>query len=345
MGPGQTNTSGPYNSLLSKIKKQPVKILLTSNLNELWPTKKDLIHELIDEFPNVRFHIGYTESSQRIHIVDADATFGIPSAKIFELNQQLKWVHHPVSGFELEANHPMVDSQVILTNAPNAHVIAMAEYVFATMLAMTHRIGDHLKDQRQKKWNPTKYISSIRELDGQNLGIIGFGEVGKAIAKRASGFGMNTFGIARTKKSFDKNIATVWTPEKIDQLLSISNWIVIAAPLTAQTRNLIDERKIKLIRSDAYVIILSRAHIVNERSLITALTQGKLAGAIFDNFENQSPNKCSPLWDMENVIITPHTSSMSSHLETARFDIYKHNIHKFIYGGQFIRVADKKAGY
>ena len=86
MGPGQTNTSGPYNSLLSKIKKQPIKILLTSDLNELWPTKKDLIHELIAEFPNVRFHKGYTESAQKIHIVDADATFGIPSAKIFELN-------------------------------------------------------------------------------------------------------------------------------------------------------------------------------------------------------------------------------------------------------------------
>mgnify|MGYP001362780050 CR=1 FL=1 len=330
---------------MSKLRSQPIKILLTSDLNELWPTKRDLIHELANEFPNIRFYKGYTESEQRTHIVDADATFGIPSAKIFELNQQLKWVHHPVSGFELETNHPIVNSKVILTNAPNAHVIAMAEYVFATMLAMTHRMGDHLKDQRQKKWEPTKYISSIRELNGQNLGIIGFGEVGKAIAKRAYGFGMNTFGIARTNQSFDKNIATVWTPEKIDNLLSISDWIVIAAPLTSQTRNLIDEIKIKLIRPNAHVIILSRAHIIHETSLITALTQGKLGGAIFDNFENQRPSDSSPLWDMDNVIITPHTSSMSSNLENDRFNIYKHNIHKFIEGGQFMRVADKLVGY
>ena len=319
--------------------------MLTSDLNKLWPTKRDLIHELVDEFPNVRFHKGYTEREQRIHITDADATFGIPSAKIFELNQQLKWIHHPVSGFEFEANHPILNSEVILTNAPNAHVIAMAEYVFATMLAMTHRIGDHLRDQRQKKWDPTKYISSIRELDGQTLGIIGFGEVGKAIAKRASGFGMNTYGIARTKQSFDKNTATLWTPEKIDELLTISNWIVIAAPLTDQTRNLIDEIKIKLIRPDAYVIILSRAHIIDEQSLISALIHGKLAGAIFDNFEAKPPIKSSPLWDMDNVIITPHTSSMSSNLETDRFNIYKHNMYKFINGGQFLRVADKLAGY
>ena len=226
------------------IRNQSFKILLNSDLNELWPTKRDLINELVQEFPDIIFQQAYTESDQKLHIVDADATFGIPTAKIFDLNQKLKWVHHPVSGFELEPNHPIVDSKVILTNAPNAHVIPMAEYVFATMLAITHSLADHFQDQRDKTWDPTKYLSSIKDLHGQNLGIIGFGEVGKAIAKRAYGFGMNVYGISRTHTSFNQDIATVWTPEKLNELLSISDWVVIAAPLTKHTRNMINEKNI-----------------------------------------------------------------------------------------------------
>ena len=327
------------------IRNQSFKILLNSDLNKLWPTKRDLINELVQEFPDIIFQQAYTESDQKLHIVDADATFGIPTAKIFDLNQKLKWVHHPVSGFELEPNHPIVDSKVILTNAPNAHVIPMAEYVFATMLAITHSLADHFQDQRDKTWDPTKYLSSIKDLHGQNLGIIGFGEVGKAIAKRAYGFGMNVYGISRTHTSFNQDIATVWTPEKLNELLSISDWVVIAAPLTKHTRNIINEKNIRLMRKQTHVIVLSRSHIINEIALITALSEKRLAGAVFDNLDDQWIEKSSELWNMKNVIMTPHTSSMSSNLENHRFQIFRENIKSFLSGSDFIRVADKHAGY
>ena len=327
------------------LQDQPIKILLNDNLNELWPTKQDLINELHHEFPNVTFKQGYTESEQQIHIVDADATFGIPTAKIFALNKKLKWVHHPMSGFELEQNHPIVLSKVILTNAPNAHVVPMAEYVFATILSITHRLDEHFKDQREKKLDPTKYLSSIKDLNGQNLGIIGYGEVGKAIARRGYGFGMNIFGLSRTKPLCKSEIATVWPSDHIEKLLKISDWIVIAAPLTRHTRDLINTHNIHMIRKNAHVIVLSRPHIINEDALITELRKGNLAGAVFDNLENKWLSDSSPLWTMDNVIITPHTSSMSSKLEKDRFDIYRTNIRRFITGEKFIRVANKTLGY
>ena len=326
-------------------QKRPIKILLNEDLNHLWPTKRDLIDELSHEFPNVTFQQAYTENEQQLQIVDADATLGIPASNIFTLNKQLKWVHHPMSGFELEPNHPIIHSKVTLTNAPNAHVIPMAEYVFATMLSITHRLGDHFNDQRSKTLDSTKYLSSVKDLNGQNLGIIGYGEVGKAIAKRAYGFGMNIYGLSRSSTSSKSDIATVWPSSQLNQLLKLSDWIVIAAPLTNETRNMINSKNIQIIRKNAHVIVLSRPHIINENALITALCNGQLAGAVFDNLEGKWLEPSSPLWEMKNVIITPHTSSMSWNLEKDRFNIYRHNVNSFICGDQFIRVADKSLGY
>ena len=193
--------------------------------------------------------------------------------------------------------------------------------------------------------DPTKYLSSIKDLNGQNLGIIGYGEVGKAIARRGYGFGMNIFGLSRTKPLCKSEIATVWPSDHIEKLLKISDWIVIAAPLTQHTRDLINTHNIHMIRKNAHVIVLSRPHIINEDALITELRKGNLAGAVFDNLENKWLSDSSPLWTMDNVIITPHTSSMSSNLEKDRFDIYRTNIRRFITGEKFIRVANKTLGY
>ena len=342
---GQINTSELFNKIVPYKQDKSKKILLSCDLNEFWPTKRNLIHELICQFPSLYFQTAYTSDEQKFHILDSDATFGIPSANIFELNRKLTWVHHPVSGFELQPNHPIIDSDVILTNAPNAHVISMAEYVFATMLSLTHKIPEHIKDQQNRIWDSSKYLSTIQELTGQTLGIVGYGEVGKAIAVRAFGFGMNVYGISRTPKTTGTNFAIVWTPGKIEELLKISDWLVIAAPLTKETRNLINEARIQLIKPNAYVIILSRAHILDEKALVTRLINGNLAGAVFDNFETGTIEESSPLWDMDNVIITPHTSSMSINLERDRFNIFRENLDRYINGKPFIRVADKTGGY
>ena len=99
------------------------------------------------------------------------------------------------------------------------------------------------------------------------------------------------------------------------------------------------------MRKQTHVIVLSRSHIINENALITALSEGRLAGAVFDNLDNQWIEKSSELWNMKNVIMTPHTSSMSSNLENDRFRIFRQNIKSFLSGSDFIRVADKNAGY
>ena len=131
----------------------------------------------------------------------------------------------------------------------------------------------------------------------------------------------------------------------LDTLLIIASELLLADQALLSTRLIQNHKNIRLMRREAHVIVLSRSHIINENALITALSERRLAGAVFDNLDNHWIEKSSKLWNMKNVIMTPHTSSMSSNLETDRFQIYRENINRFLNGRDFIRVADKHAGY
>ena len=279
------------------------------------------------------------------HIQDADAVCGIPERAVFQVARKLRWVHHPASGFALPDDHELIDSDVVLTNAPGPHVNPMADRVFAVMLALAHRMEEHLNDQRAHRWDGAKYVRGIEELTGRTMGILGLGGVGMAVARRAHGFGMEVYAVDRDRKPPTPWVRKSWGTERLDDLLRVSDWFVVAAPLTSETRGLIDRRRIGLLRKGARVVVISRACIVDEGALIDALRSGRLAGAGLDDFEQRPPPPDSPLWDMDNVIITPHTSSCSPEMEIGRREIFKENLRRFLNNEPFDRVCDKRAGY
>ena len=170
------------------------------------------------------------------------------------------------------------------------------------------------------------------------------GDIGAAVARRAHGFGMNIYAVDVQPHNLPE-VREVWGPERLDDLLRISDWFVVTAPLTPATRNLIDARRLGLMKESSRLIVISRGGIVNEGALVGALQSGTIAGAALDAFEPEPLASDSPLWDMDNVIITPHASAYTTDLLTGRWQVYVDFLECFMTGRPFPYVCDKSAGY
>ncbi len=321
--------------------------IVFKNISEMLVGGGGFVDELRKDLPGVEFVVPDSDDQVVSEIVDAHAICGIPTAEEFIAGKKLRWVHQPASGVHMPDGHPLIESDIVLTNSPGPHVTPMADYVFAVMLNWTHRMEERMVDQRAHLWDPEKYRSGLEEVTGQTMGILGFGGVGQAVARRAHGFDMEVYAVARTEKAPTLEVEAVWSEDKIEDLLRISDWLVITAPLTPSTRRMINRERIGMMKRGSRVIVLSRAYIVDEQALVEALQSGHVGGAAFDNFE--TPDGVlpadSPLWDMTNVVITPHTSSNSKQLESGRRAIFKENVRRFLNDEAFIGVCDKRLGY
>ena len=253
---------------------------------------------------------------------DADAVVGIPPPQAFAAGPNLRWVHHPVSGFALAADHPLMTSDAVLTNAPGAHVPAMADWVLAMMLSWAQRMEEHFNNMRAKRWAPTDFVRyeedywGVEELQDTTVGIVGMGGLGEAIAQRCLGFGCRVIGLARTPRpqaeADELGIEAVWGPSQLEELLPQTDWLVVTCPLTDETRGMIGEAQLRLMKPSARIIVLSRGAIVSEAPLIQALEEGRLRGAAFDSFCGEELAEDYPDSEMIGDGATPCLPSLPS---------------------------------
>ncbi len=304
------------------------------------------LRELRAEFPNVTFEEAPTPAAQKHHIRDADVFFGWPSREVFQAAERLRWVHCPGTGIDPIASVPeLISSNVVLTNARGPHANPMADHVFWIILAFAHRAREFWEDQRAHRWAPRKYDGRMMELSGQTMGILALGDIGMAVARRAHGFGMAVYALDIRSIPAPPFVQEVWGPERLDELLTLSDWFVVTAPLTAKTRGLIDRRRIEYAKPGAHLIVISRGGIVDEDALIDALRAGRIAGAGLDAMACEPLPPDSPLWDMDNVILTPHSSALTPEMWEGRRQIFKENLRRFLANEPFLYVCDKQAGF
>ena len=320
-----------------------MKVLMAATLGEQF---ERFLKELQVSFPDVIFQPAPSVEEQRRHIRDADVFFGSPTREIFLAAQQLRWIHNPGTGIDWIWSVPeLIDSDVVLTNARGPHATSMADHVFGMMLTFAHHMRELWEDQRARHWEPKKYYGQYEELDGRTMGVFALGDIGMAVARRAHGFGMKVYAVDIRPMGAPPEVKEVWGPERLDDLLRISDWFVVTAPLTPKTRGLIDRRRIEMLKSSAYVIVISRGGIVDEAALIEALRSRSIAGAGLDVFEEEPLPQDSPLWDMDNVIISPHASGVPPELWEGRRRIFKENLRRFLANEPFLYVCDKRAGF
>jgi phosphoglycerate dehydrogenase-like enzyme len=304
------------------------------------------IDELRAEFPSIRFVPAYTPADAAREARDADVFFGWPDRRTFETARVLQWIACPGAGVDrIVAVEEIVNSTVVLTNAPGPHVTPMADYALGVMLALAHRLPQSVKEQEKREWNTARYEGKVVELSGRTLGVYGLGAIGRAIAKRAAGFDMEVYAVDPHPAEVPPYVRACWPPEALDQLCRAADWLVVAAPYTPRTRHSIERRRIALMKQGARVIVVSRGGIVDEAALADALAAGRLAGAALDATETEPLPQTSPLWGMANVIITPHVSALSPELYEGRRNIFRDNLRRFLAGQDLLHVVDKRAGY
>lgn len=307
---------------------------------------EQFLSELRTTFPDVTFHRAATPEEEMELIRDADVFCGDPSREVFLAAQKLLWIQCPGTGIDKIVSTPELrDSDVILTNARGPHANPMADHAFGMILTFAHCLREQWEDQKAHYWDTAKYDERVLELDGSTLGVLALGGIGMAVARRGYGFGMEVYAVDAQPMSAPPEVKDVWEIDRLDELLQMSDWFVITAPFTSETEGLIDRRRLELIKPGAYVIAISRGGILDEEALIEGLRSGRIAGAGLDVTAVEPLPADSPLWDMENVILSPHASALTAEMWEGRRQIFKENLRRFLADEPFLYVCDKQAGF
>jgi phosphoglycerate dehydrogenase-like enzyme len=210
---------------------------------------------------------------------------------------------------------------------------------------MTRGIPQATAWKSERYWGRGDGYRALREIKDATMGIVGYGAIGRAVAKRARAFEMDVLAVDARPGPGDAAVADVWPVSRLHELLGKVDVAVIAAPLTQDSRNMIDAKAIGAMRQDAYLIAISRGGIVDEAALADALLAGRLAGAGLDVTEQEPLPADSPLWAIPNLILTPHVAGASRPKERRCVEIFRENLTRYVNGAELINVVDKRAGY
>ena len=296
--------------------------------------------------PNLDIVRARDETEALSMIADADVYFGRPTDALLAAGTRLRWIQAPSAGVEFVASMPtLVESDILLTNTRGAHGPSIAEHVFGLLLAFTREIPACWDQQRERRWDRAPLYRSAREIMHSTMGIIGFGAIGRAIAQRAAAFEMNLIALDAQAVDGDPYVDEVLPSSQLNTLLSGSDVVVIAAPLTPESHHLIDSAALAKMRSTAYLIAISRGGVVDEVALVDALRAGTIAGAALDVTEQEPLPPDSPLYDAPNLLITPHLAGASDPKERRVVEIFRDNIERFSRGEPLLNTVDKRLGY
>ena len=252
----------------------------------------------------------------------------------------LRWVHTISAGVDHVLFPELASSDTVLTNASGVFNVPIAETVLTYMLAVVKRLPEFLEQQRAHRWHKL----GLQELRGRTVGILGLGDIGTEVARLCRAFGMHVVGMRRHPRP-SEHADEVLPPDRLHDLLGRSDFVVITLPLTSETRGLIGRAELAAMKPDGWLINIARGAIVDEEALIEALRERRIGGACLDVFAEEPLPEDSPLWDLPNVIITPHNSWSSPHIQEREIELFLENLRRYVSGEPLLNVVDKQAGY
>lgn len=260
-------------------------------------------------------------------------------------SKNLKWVHLTSAGTNKLPDF-LHSSDILITNSSGVHPIPISEHVFAFMLMLSRNIHRAMRVQiKEKKWKRSYDFYQPQELFGKTLIIVGMGRIGERIAKIADSFGMQVYGIIRDTGKKRNGHIKIFGMEDLQSLLKEADFVVNALPGTSYTKGIFDLKLFKRFKSSAYFINIGRGTSVVEEDLIQALESGIIAGAGLDVFEIEPLPENSPLWKLENVIITPHYSGWTPKYTERVIDIFIENLKAYLKKEEMPNLVNKELGY
>ncbi len=307
---------------------------------------REQLAELRQRYPGVTLTGADSEEAEIREVADADALVGWPSNTHILAARKLRWIHAGSAGIDWISQVPaLIKSDIVLTNGRGAFGDAIADHCFAMILAFTRQLREFTVDQQAKVWSGRTHAPQMLELSGATLGIVGLGNIGGEIARRGAGFRMKVMAVDLNPAAHAPGVKQVWGLDRLDELLQISDYLAVSVPRTRETIGLLDARRLALMKPSAYLIVVSRGRIVEEAALIAALQEERLAGAGLDVTATEPLPADSPLWELPNVILTPHVSGASVQTRERGQQLLHENLRRFIAGEDLLNICDKQAGF
>ncbi len=245
----------------------------------------------------------------------------------------IKWIHYDHAGLNRIAREEVLEKDLIITSSAGRSAPALAEHALYFMLSFTFAFPVFYEAQLKHEYiMDLQFRNSLRCLYGRTAGIIGMGNTGKELALRLKALGMHVLGYQRQVSDVPSGVDKLYFKEagdSIDDLLKLSDFVVLALPLTNETHHLISERELKIMKSSAYLINMARGAVIDENALIDALNNGEIAGAGLDTFKQEPLPAENPLWVAPNVIITPHITPQVPDRTERSIEIIAENVRRY----------------
>jgi phosphoglycerate dehydrogenase-like enzyme len=261
----------------------------------------------------------------------------------FRLASRVRWVHVLSAGVEHILSPEIIASPVPLTNGRGVFRRPLAEWAISAMLYFQYDHRRLIRQQDAGTWE----AFDIEELHGKTIGIVGYGEIGKAVAERAKPFGCKIVALRRKPENSagDPLIDRAYAPAQINEMLAGCDFVVAAAPLTPETRGMIGPAQIALLKPSAVVMNIGRGPVIDEGALIAALESKKIRGAALDVFDVEPLPSGHAFYKLQNVLLSPHSADHTPGWRDSAFQFFLENFARFVKGESLENVVDKHAGY
>jgi phosphoglycerate dehydrogenase-like enzyme len=316
---------------------------------EMWRPPAWFVKKLRSDFPEVEVFYSSTKRDDEEALRGADVMIGWSlEREQLRAATNLRWIYSITAAVDQFFYPELISSEIALTNAASVHGPVVAEHAMAMILALAKRVPSAVRYQDRRKWAMDAIWEEQphpREIAGANLVVIGLGSIGSEVAAMAAGLKMRVVGVRQNPERGLAGAHEVVGYRELDAVLGRADFVVLSAPLTPQTRYLIDARRLQLFQPDAYLINVSRGGLIDEAALVKALRETRLGGAALDVFEEEPLPRRSPLWKLSKVLITPHTAFLTAKIWERHYEVFTGNLRRYLAGEPLQDVVDKQRGY
>ena len=347
-------TSSPDNRRLASTLMDPVHVLSTLSFPE------DLLDRLRAVSPRlvVRQHNAATADEVPSELWEqVEVLYTVSATPDLVRAPGLRWVQLHSAGANHLIDTPWWDSDVTITTLSGIHAPTIAEYVLMMMLAFAHRLPRMMHHQRQSEWPSQRWRKFVpQELRGATLGVLGYGSIGREIGRLARGFGVRVLGLRRggdtesaryelPQLASGDQAARIYTSDRLIEILPECDFVVLTVPYTSATHHIIDEGALRVMKPTAVLINVARGSVVDEVALVRALREGWIAGAGLDVFEQEPLPEDSPLWKMDNVLISPHVAGFTPHYDDRATALFGENLRRYLAGEPLLNQVERRREY
>ncbi len=309
---------------------------------EVLAAQRPVVEEALAELEGVEVRFAGSAREARRHtgaeVVVTPTLPWLPEA-LGEL-PSVRWIHFLSAGVDRIWTMPLRWERYRLSKSVGVHAAPIAEYVLGAILYALKGFGTFGHQQRRREWRRFW----LDECAGKTLGIVGVGTIGARLAQHAKALGMTVIGTVTTVRDVP-HVDAVYAAADLDRVLEAADFLVLLVPLTDGTRGLIGARAFEVMKQGAWLINVARGGVVDEPALVAALRGGAIGGAVLDVFEDEPLPAGSPLWDLDNVLITPHVAGTTQHYLPRALGVFMDNYRRFVEAGELATPVSIEKGY